>query len=52
MGTALGDGMGPGMLAEKVVLPETGVVHMAKSLDFAQAACLPCAGVTAWNALF
>jgi NADPH:quinone reductase-like Zn-dependent oxidoreductase len=52
MSMALGDGMGPGMLAEKVVLPETGVVHMAKSLDYAQAACLPCAGVTAWNALF
>lgn len=48
---ALGDGMGPGMLAELVVLPETGVVPMAQSLSFAQAACLPCAGVTAWNAL-
>ena len=49
---ALGDGMGPGMLAEKVLLPESGVVPLAKSLDFAEAACLPCAGVTAWNALF
>lgn len=52
MSMALGDGMGPGMLAELVVLPETGVVPMAASLDFAEAACLPCAGVTAWNALF
>jgi len=51
MGMALGDGMGPGMLAELVVLPETGVVKMAGSLSFAEAACLPCAGVTAWNAL-
>lgn len=51
MGRALGDGMGPGMLAEKVVLPEQGVVKMAESLDYAQASCLPCAGVTAWNAL-
>jgi NADPH:quinone reductase-like Zn-dependent oxidoreductase len=51
MGPALGDGMAPGTLAELVVLPESGVVPMAKSLDFAQAACLPCAGVTAWNAL-
>ncbi len=51
MGPALGDGMGPGMLAEKVVLPATGVVPMAESLSYAQAACLPCAGVTAWNAL-
>ena len=43
--------VGPGVLAELVVLPESGVVPMAQSLDFAQAACLPCAGVTAWNAL-
>ena len=40
---ALGDGFAPGMLAELVVLPESGVVPMAASLDFAQAACLPCA---------
>jgi len=52
MGRALGDGFGPGMLAEQVVLPAQGVVKIADSLDFAQAACLPCAGVTAWNALF
>jgi NADPH:quinone reductase-like Zn-dependent oxidoreductase len=51
MSMALGDGMGPGMLAELVVLPETGVVPMAQSLSFAEAACMPCAGVTAWNAL-
>ena len=49
---ALGDGLAPGMLAELVVLPEAGVVPMAASLDYAQAACLPCAGVTAWNALY
>jgi NADPH:quinone reductase-like Zn-dependent oxidoreductase len=49
---ALGDGTSPGVLAERVVLPESGVVPMAASLDFAQAACLPCAGVTAWNALY
>ena len=40
------------MLAELVVLPEAGVVPMAASLDYAQAATLPCAGVTAWNALY
>lgn len=51
MGRALGDGNAPGMLAEKVVLPEQGVVRIADSLDFSQAACMPCAGVTAWNAL-
>ena len=52
MGPALGDGTSPGMLAEYVVLPESGVVPMADSLDYNQAACLPCAGVTAWNALY
>ncbi len=52
LGPALGDGFSPGMLAELVVLPESGVVPMAQSLDFAQAATLPCAGVTAWNALY
>jgi NADPH:quinone reductase-like Zn-dependent oxidoreductase len=51
-GPALGDGMSPGMLSEYVVLPESGVVPMAGSLDYAEAACLPCAGVTAWNALY
>lgn len=49
---ALGDGKAPGMLAERVVLHEHGVIPIARSLDMAQAACLPCAGVTAWNALF
>jgi NADPH:quinone reductase-like Zn-dependent oxidoreductase len=43
MGPALGDGFAPGMLAELVVLPEAGVVPMAASLDYRQAACLPCA---------
>jgi NADPH:quinone reductase-like Zn-dependent oxidoreductase len=51
-GLALGAAGAPGMLAEIVVLPEIGVVHIAKSLSFAEAATLPCAGVTAWNALF
>lgn len=51
MGPALGDGMSPGMLAELVVLPASGVVPIAQGLSFAEAACLPCAGVTAWNAL-
>jgi len=51
-GLALGAAGADGMLAETVVLPERGVVHIAKSLSYAEAACLPCAGVTAWNALF
>jgi NADPH:quinone reductase-like Zn-dependent oxidoreductase len=51
-GLALGAAGADGMLAETVVLPERNVVHIAKSLSYAEAACLPCAGVTAWNALF
>ncbi len=40
-----------GMLAEEVILPDTGLVRSPDSLTDAQAACLPCAGVTAWHAL-
>lgn len=49
--TALG---GPidGMLAEKVVLKSSGLVKIPDSLGFEEAATLPCAGVTAWHALF
>lgn len=40
-----------GMLAEYVVLSEQGVVKVPAHLTDEEAACLPCAGVTAWNAL-
>lgn len=50
-GPALGAPPAPGMLQEFVVLPAHGVVKLAQSLSFEEAACLPCAGVTAWNAL-
>lgn len=40
-----------GTLAEQIVLHEDGVVAMPDSLSFEEAATLPCAGVTAWNAL-
>ena len=40
-----------GMLAESVVLPETGVVRLPDYLSFEESATLPCAGLTAWNAL-
>lgn len=50
-GGALGAAGAPGMLAEHVVLPESGIIAVATSLDFDEAATLPCAGVTAWNAL-
>lgn len=41
-----------GVLAEEVVLPESGWVKMPAHLDYVEAATLSCAGVTAWNALF
>jgi NADPH:quinone reductase-like Zn-dependent oxidoreductase len=50
-GDALGCPPAKGMLAEYVTLPETGVVKLASSLSYEEAATLPCAGVTAWNAL-
>src|SRR5450756_978356 len=40
-----------GVLAEYVVMPELSVVAIPEHLSFAEAACLPCAAVTAWNGL-
>lgn len=40
-----------GMLADAVILHEAGLVAIPKHLSFAEAATLPCAAVTAWNAL-
>jgi NADPH:quinone reductase-like Zn-dependent oxidoreductase len=40
-----------GTLAEYIVLHEDGVVAIPNTLSFEEAATLPCAGVTAWNAL-
>jgi NADPH:quinone reductase-like Zn-dependent oxidoreductase len=40
-----------GMLAEYAVLDENGVVTIPANLSFEEASTLPCAGVTAWNAL-
>jgi len=48
---ALGN-RGPGMLAERVVLPASALLAMPSTLSFAEAATLPCAGLVAWNALF
>lgn len=48
--TALGEAQ-PGLLAEQVVLPESGVVAVPAHLTDAEAATLPCAAVTAWSAL-
>ena len=40
-----------GVFATARNLPETGVIRIPDSLSFEEAATLPCAGVTAWNAL-
>jgi NADPH:quinone reductase-like Zn-dependent oxidoreductase len=40
-----------GMLAEYVVLEEDGLVKIPEHLSFEEGATLPCAGVTAWNAI-
>jgi NADPH:quinone reductase-like Zn-dependent oxidoreductase len=40
-----------GMLAEYVALDATGVVRIPDHLTYEEAATLPCAGVTAWNAI-
>jgi NADPH:quinone reductase-like Zn-dependent oxidoreductase len=41
-----------GMLAEDVVLDEGALVRIPPSISWVDACTLPCAGVTAWNALF
>lgn len=40
-----------GMLAEYVVLHQDGLVRCPAHLSYEEAATLPCAGLTAWNAL-
>jgi NADPH:quinone reductase-like Zn-dependent oxidoreductase len=40
-----------GMLAEYVLLGQDGVVPFPEHLSYEEAATLPCAGLTAWNAL-
>jgi NADPH:quinone reductase-like Zn-dependent oxidoreductase len=40
-----------GVAAELRVLPEAGLCHTPAHLDDAEAAALPCAGLTAWSAL-
>jgi len=50
--TSLGGGNVSGMLSEFVALPASAVLKIPKHLSFEEAASLPCAGVTAWYALF
>src|SRR5438445_1517941 len=48
--SAMGASIG-GVLAESVLLHESGLVHIPAHLSFEEAATLPCAAVTAWHAL-
>jgi NADPH:quinone reductase-like Zn-dependent oxidoreductase len=48
---ALGGNM-DGMLATEVILDEQSLVRVPEHLSYEEAATLPCAAVTAWNALF
>ena len=41
-----------GVLAQRVALNEDGLVSIPEHLSYEEAACLPCASVTAWHALF
>ncbi len=50
--TAIGAGAADGVLSEYRVFNENSLVRVPEHLSFEEAATLPCAGVTAWNALF
>ncbi len=41
-----------GMLTELIVMHEVGAIKLPEGYSFEEGACLPCAGVTAWNCLF
>ena len=40
-----------GVFATERILPENGLIHAPANLSFEEAATLPCAALTAWNAL-
>jgi NADPH:quinone reductase-like Zn-dependent oxidoreductase len=44
-------GMVSGVLAEYALLQESGAIRIAANLSFEDAATLPCAALTAWNAV-
>ena len=49
---ALGGGTSHGVLADHVLADEASLVEIPAHLSLAEAATLPCAGLTAWHALF
>lgn len=52
MASALGGAQTDGVLSDYVLADETAVVEVPEHLSLEEAAALPCAGVTAWHALF
>lgn len=52
LSNALGGGQTDCVLGEYVVIDQTAAVAIPDHLSFVEAATLPCAGVTAWHALF
>ncbi len=52
LSNALGGGQTDGVLAAFIAIEESAVVGVPEHLSFIEAATLPCAGVTAWHALF
>jgi NADPH:quinone reductase-like Zn-dependent oxidoreductase len=41
-----------GVLTQRIVVPADAIVQIPDDMSFEEASCLPCAGVTAWSALF
>lgn len=50
--SALGGNSQNGMLSEYVVLPESGITGIGSRLTWQEASTLPCAALTAWQAMF
>jgi len=50
--TSLGGGKVDGVLAEQIAVPASALVRLPDQMSFTEAATYPCAGVTAWSALF
>jgi NADPH:quinone reductase-like Zn-dependent oxidoreductase len=51
LSSPLGGAVADGVLAERAIFDERSVVHVPEYLSDEEAATLPCAGVTAWNAI-
>ncbi len=52
LSNAFGGGQTDGLLSDYVAVDEASIVAIPEHLSFVEAATLPCAGVTAWHALF